>query len=105
MTRGVSDDEVWSLDITFAEWIVPRLKLLKEVKCGVPSTFLPNTKDGRYTDKQVEAGAKKYNDMLDEMIAGFELYANDGCSLDSEQTKKVNRSMDLFKKHFYTLWW
>ena len=34
--RGYSDDELWNLDATIAEWIVPRLKTFKEKNCGYP---------------------------------------------------------------------
>lgn len=104
--RGWDDRDIWSLDVTFAEWVVPRLKRLKEAKRGVPVYFLPKPKnpDGyTYTDEEHKRGVAKYNKMLDEMIEGFELYAREQ-DCYGEDNKKINKALNHFAKHFFTLW-
>ena len=96
MTRGFDDSETWNLDITIAKFIFPRLKAFKECNHGFPSSLTE----------------KKWNKILDEMIEGFELY----CKKDewefeqdlnerNDKFAKVNKSLKLFSKYFYNLWW
>lgn len=105
-TRGWDDRDIWSLDYTFAKWVVPRLKRLKDEKHGVPCYFFPKSKDvwDDPDNKRFEAARIRYNKMLDEMIEGFELMANDADIDEPEVAEKVQRSLLLFKKHFHTLW-
>lgn len=87
-TRGWDDKDTWSLDITFLEWFLPRVKRLHEIRKG---WFTLEPKD-------IEE--------WDEMIAGFEFYLKDPFGYTgSEQYKVLQRSLDLFKKHFLSLWW
>lgn len=105
-TRGWDDSDIWSLDYTFAEWIVPRLKKLRDVKHGrMTSAAFYKGKDDNMDD---DVAWKKANDLqyktYTEMIEGFELLAINQDDNDREVRKKVNRSLDLFRKHFFSLW-
>jgi len=76
-TRGWDDSEVWALDYTFCEWIVPRLILLKEKKHGVPGNMFLPLPDGEpwrnHTDEEFSAAEKAWNEIMDKMIHGFGL--------------------------------
>lgn len=96
MTRGFDDSETWSLDITIAKFLVPRLKAFKECNNGFPS---------RLTEK-------KWNTIIDEMIEGFELYINKDewefehdINTRNEKYYKVNKALKHFSKYFQDLWW
>jgi hypothetical protein len=96
MTRGFDDSETWSLDITIAKFLVPRLKAFKECDNGYPA---------RLTEK-------KWNKILDEMIEGFELYIKKDewdfepdINTRNEMYAKVNKALKQFSKYFQDLWW
>jgi hypothetical protein len=91
-TRGWSDDELWNLDVTFANFILPRLKQFRK----------------EYGDDCHPDGFKsvtEWNGVLDEMIEGFELMANDGyCITDKNVDAKIDRACTLFGQYVRALW-
>lgn len=73
---GVSDDDIYCLEVNIAKYILPRLKYFKEKgKKGIPMKFLPanyqclNEEDQNKAEKIAE---KEINAILDEMIFAFE---------------------------------
>lgn len=60
----VNPKETWSLDITFAKYIIPRLKKFKELNNGYPGIEEVNTPE-------------KWDEALDKMIQAFEYVANE----------------------------
>lgn len=99
----VNPRETWSLDVTIAKFIVPRLKLYKKLNNGYPGRDEMDTPE-------------KWNEALDKMIKSFELSAKnyDGAyGLDMEQylEKKVeireaiNEGLQLFAKWYEWLGW
>ena len=100
-TRGYSDIELWNLDITFAEWILPRLKEFKARTDGYPGDV---------------ATFEEWQEMLDTMIKAFELYIKDFnemtvtndeevLKLMEEEGKIMKEGFELFGKRFVSLWW
>lgn len=94
LTRGFTDEEIWNLDHTAAEWLIPRLKYLKENTCGYPPDF---------------ESFGEWLKILQKMIDAFELYLEDEWPDDPEVMKKQNEiieeGMQLFGKYFRNLWW
>lgn len=96
MTRGFDDTECWNLDITFSLFIVPRLKVFKELNDGYPARY---------------HSIEEWNKILDEMIEGFELHSNkfNWDTADSNEENgnmaKVKRALKLFQENFFDLWW
>jgi len=89
-TRGWSDEDTWSLDMTIAQFILPRLKRFKEIENGHPAAM-------------TEA---EWDDILDQMIYSFEKYTKKWDEEpDQEMWKKIDVGFDLFAKWFYDLWW
>lgn len=88
-TRGWDDSECWSLDHTIAEFVLPRLKRLKEITHGYPANLTE----------------KKWNAKLDEMITAFEYVVNDYEPFnDAEAYKKFQKGMQTFAAYFGGLW-
>lgn len=102
LTRGWDDREVWNLDHTFAEWIVPRLELLKKTKHGIPQSCFPN-RDFDYIEDEFSFANLAWEKVMDDMIAGFRRKAHsDG---DVEFGKDAyDRAKGLFAKHLDDLW-
>ena len=95
LERGFDNSELWSLDCTIAEFIVPRLKAFKEVSAD----------EGDHPGSLAE---KEWQDILSQMIEGFELYPNHFHWDPEEQEtnwKKVDKAMSLFHKYFFSLWY
>lgn len=94
LTRGFDDTEMWSLDCTIAAFIAPRLKVFKE-------------QAARIGDHPVSITSEKWQEILSQMIEGFELYPDhfNWPSEDSnENWKKVYKALELFKNWFMNLW-
>lgn len=86
-TRGFDDSETWSFDSTAAEWILPRLKRLREL--GL------TTDESWYTD-------------IDEMIFAFEYACGDdkfGALEDDEDYIRAQKGLEIFARRFFHLWW
>jgi hypothetical protein len=89
-TRGWDDSETWSLDATCAEWLLPRLKRLREIQVGM-----------------FEVEPDVYRE-LDEVEWFLELHAKgDTWDLLSnpEMQKRYDAAAPLLGKHFGRLWW
>lgn len=97
LINGWSDDETWSLDITVSDYLVPRLKRLKELKHGHPSCFQT---------------MEEWNEILDKMIYAFTECSNEfnreypgTVSKERARQRKIKIGLNLFAKHFQNLWW
>lgn len=101
LIRGFSDRQLWSLDVTIAKFVVPRLKALKAYQHGHPNEY---TEEG-------------WDEILDKMIWSFEyslvdieLPAVDSPTTEETvkdveaQVKRYEEGMVLFAKHFSDLW-
>lgn len=95
--RGFSDQQLWSLDVTIAEFILPRLIRYKEINSGLPFC---KTENRHYTEEE-------WCGILDKMIFAIE-YAK---KLDhitstkaSEGYSRYQEGMTLFAAHFLDLW-
>lgn len=96
-TRGWDDSDTWSLDVTIAEFVLPRLRRLKELNDGYPC---------KLDDFDDEKGMKEWNEKLDAMIEAFEIACTEDWSfLEGERAEKFNHGFDLFAKHYRELWW
>lgn len=115
LTRGWSDRDIWSLDITLAGWLVPRLKLLKTAKHGIPMEAFPDGPEYLYPEGHElqghhnEAGwaiaTARWNQIMDEMIEGFQL-CSEGTSTfgKPDQLAKIQKAFDHLAHWHGNLW-
>lgn len=94
--RGWDNSDTWSLDWTMAKFILPRLKLFKEVNNGHPS----------------ELTEEEWDATIDKMIFAMAAVADGSWNYhdeDIEETRahwdKVQEGLELFGKYFRDLWW
>ena len=92
VTRGFSDKETWSLDMTMAEYILPRLRRFKELHDGYPH----------------DLDEEKWIEVIDTMIKAFEISSNQ-FNADAmptvEEYKTMQIGLDNFAKYYMNLWW
>lgn len=107
--KGYSYMDAWSVDYYLCDVIPGLLRLLKANLHGAP---------GDIYDDEAENPMWKWEEMLDEMIEGFEAaksileheYMRDSYEREEWEPKlkelqdKYDRGMDLFKEHFFQLW-
>ena len=113
-TIHIDDYDCWSLDYTLARIIHPALIRLKETKHGYPELW----EDGMVThhnwdrqlhfdfiDEDIETNylIDKWNGILDKMIYSFGKIMEDAY-FDNEEWEKIQEGLDLFSKHYTSLW-
>lgn len=110
--RGWDDRVIWAIDFHLATVIPQWLKRLKEINHGIPMIFF--TKDdlenleGISDEASVIAG-KKFNDVLESIISGFESYIKMDNIINPREAEykleeeNFNSGFELFKKYFSTL--
>lgn len=95
--RGFDSTELWNLDVTFARFLVPRLKAYKENQCGIPGGIDLN-------NKTKDKGKARWEKILQDMIDGFEIIATvDGYDW-KDKSGKPQKAIKLFAKYYFTLW-
>ena len=98
--RGWADEDVWSMDHSLAQIIVPMLKELRENNVGYPHGLTE----------------KKWEDILDKMIVGFQSVLDENevwiKKLTNDQHKKIletehkkqQEGLKLFARYYRNLW-
>ena len=91
IARGFDDSETWSLTDTISNFIIPRLKIFREIN---PSTPCGMT-------------SQEWDNKIDKMIRAFELTVKDKGSRNwsESEDKEVDEGLDLFREWFMALWW
>jgi hypothetical protein len=111
--RGWDDKLVWSIDFYLATNIPQWLRELKKDKHGIPSMLLEDSdwdeSKFNYMPGAFEKKVAVYDDILDQIILGFESYIKiEELRWDDPERKvleeKYNIGFDLFRKYFSTLW-
>ena len=90
--RGWDDTETWNLDSTIAQFVYPRLKRFIELEpAGYPGQCFKTYEDW------IEA--------LKKMLYSFEHIINeDDYEINNDVNKKIQEGLELFGKHFQSLW-
>jgi len=103
--RGWDDSETWNLDISLSKLILPRLKRFKELNTGCP---VLTEGFGHIKEMDNAANKEKWNSIIDDMIFAFDYYANEKqfeYPLNEKDDARAKNGMQLFAKHFESLWW
>jgi hypothetical protein len=87
---GFKRSDTWSLDITLAEWLIPRLRYFRESHNGYPSELTPEL----------------WDEKIGLMLRAFELIAADDYSVSSFDpiTAEINAGLATFSEYFQALW-
>jgi len=101
--RGFDNTELWNLNATIAKFLAPRLKEFK--KCSAYS--IPNNFDDRLPIKERR---KLWEEVLQEMIDGFEIIADEKKHYDfqiynKEYRNKEERAIKLLFEYYFSLWY
>lgn len=89
----IKESDLWSLDRTFCNFILPRLKAFKEININSYPMDFKNTEE--------------WHDTIDKMIFAFQTIKDNAWgdfSLYEEILKKYEEGMQLFAEHFCSLW-
>ena len=90
LTRGYSDNELWSLDVTTAKFLLPRLRRFKEMNMGYPSHLTE----------------KGWLDVQDAVIEAMETIVNEDIFSPGreERSAKSRHGLELFIQYFNHYW-
>lgn len=89
ITRGFNDEEIWNLDTTIANFVIPRLKAYKE-SCGLIS--LPP-----------DLTSEEWTNIIDDIIYGLEASVTED-EVEDRDWVRVNNGLELFGIYFRDLW-
>lgn len=98
----VNPKDTWSMDITFANYIIPRLKLFKKVNNGYPNELTPQLWD-EYIDKMIKSFEMCRDNHFIEVFPGEPIEKFKERSRKQEQ--EIQEGLQLFAKYFQALWW
>ena len=88
--KYVPSKDTWNLDLTIAEFVLPRLELFKKVVDCYPYHF---------------NSIEEWYEVLDKMIESFYLIKNSSYKTFTENKEKIEQGLDLFVKYYHDLWW
>ncbi len=104
-TRGWDDSDVWSLDVTIAKFILPRLRRLKELNDAYPASLNDSE---QFDEESDERCMGEWHEKLDKMIESFEMASSNSIDyyiMSKKQFNKFRWGMSLFAKYYNNLWW
>jgi len=112
--QGWDNRVTWDIGYYLAENMPDWLEKLKEDKAGIPISMFTEEElsdsSGHISDEAEEQARKRWDDVLTEIIIGFEAaesiinYEFDEDYDEETAYLEFNRGMDLFKEHFFSLW-
>lgn len=96
LSYGFDVRDTWGLNYTAAKWILPRLKMFKEVNICYP----------------LDLTVEKWDEYLDSMIYSFQNFVDEQDDWDEwekrqsiENNQKVQEGLELFGRYYRDLWW
>ena len=118
----VNPKETWSLDVTLAKYIIPRLKKFKELENGYPGRGEMDTPEkwDEALDKMIQAfeyvidldeywiddPRYDYTDiMFGKNKEFYEKIKENKRSEDIRRLAAINEGLQLFAKYYMSLWW
>lgn len=89
--KYIPHSDTYNLDMTIAQFILPRLELFKKLTDCYPHQF---------------DSMEEWYKTLDKMIAAFSIISHKTPIQRSEEEKSIiNEGLDLFRKYYNDLWW
>lgn len=87
--RGFDSSELWNLDSTITEFILPRLKAFRESLCGYPSCL---------------SDIEEWENILDKIIVAFQIYNSPYFMTEDNDLSIWEEGWNLFCEYFTRLW-
>ena len=108
LVNGIPTSELWSLDVTLTEYILPRIKAFRTMKRhGYPVLVKDIKTDKDYSSDAAECKDAEWENILFDIEKGFEAHSNlisDGSWHDDEAQLMMEKGLSLFAKHYFQLW-
>ena len=110
MENGFFSEECWSLDVTLAALILPRLICFKDSTSGCPASLVKEDEGGHIIDE--DKSNQLWHEILDKMIYAFWIIVSeyDGYStkLNGKEREELiaakKEGLRLFAEYFESLW-
>ena len=116
-TNEIKEQELWSLDATFTDYILPRIKAFRKMKRhGYPAGVIDvSASDGVGVDEanwavvesnQEEREVAEWENILHDIENAFQLLKKGDCSHDrtKAQHEVITKGLGLFAKYYEYLW-
>lgn len=89
--KYVPANDTFNLDVTIADFVLPRLEMFKKVVDCYPCDL--NT-------------IEEWYDILDKMIASFRIISESPpYKTFNEHKEVIDEGLDLFREYYHDLWW
>lgn len=101
--------ELWSLDETLLDWLIPRLIAFRSCTHGYPVILRPGETIDQWNALPEGEGEARWKAVLDTMIEGLEAprKADEqpwSHEAEEEAEKKLHAALALLNEHFRSLW-
>lgn len=111
----IDPQDLWNLDVTLAAVIAPALKAFRDAKKnGLPSWSFDEPGKPDHSEEEWTKAHVNFAIVMNKMIRAFELVIYEEIFDDEpfhkymerrrEQDKEIQEGLELFAKHFMSLW-
>ncbi len=107
--KGIKEEELWSLDATLTDYILPRITAFRKMKRHGYPVIEPLGEEDKVSEKENRAIEKRsmaqWEDDLRCIELAFSLMSNSESFERSNQANKdIKIGLELFAKHYEHLW-
>jgi hypothetical protein len=107
--KGIKEEELWSLDATLTDYILPRITAFRKMKRHGYPVFEPLGEEDKVSEEENRAIEKRsmaqWEDDLRCIELAFSLMSNSESFERSNQANKdIKIGLELFAKHYEHLW-
>ena len=106
--EGIREQELWSLDMTLTDYILPRITAFRRMKRNgypiddVEAATVSNEKESR---AQAEHAAAQWENILFDIATAFKTLKNtEDNARTRQQHEDIKRGLALFAEHYEHLW-
>ena len=111
---GRTDEELWSLDMTFTDFILPRITAFRKMKRHGYPVYEPLGTEDRVSEEEwksiEERSVAEWENILFDIEKGFEAHQKivagefSSRSHEARAEETMHKGMQLFAKHYFHLW-
>ena len=107
---GIPEIELWSLDATLTDYILPRIKAFRKMERHGYPIFEALGREDAASDEEwkeiEERNLANWENILVDIENAFQLLKNGGCGHDrtDAQHEIITKGLELFAKHYEHLW-